>query len=148
MTPFRFSLERVLEWRRLQLRAEEEKLAALQHRLQQADQRIASLLAAQQKSEWSYRKLPAIAGSDLQSLAPFQSRVNRQRAALEEERRKIEALVEAQRLRVQKAAQESRVLEKLKERRYQAWAYEADREIENAAADAYIAKIVRSRSEE
>ena len=83
MTTFRFPLERVLDWRKLQMRAEEEKLAALQHRLdtgEPAHQR--ALGAAELKSESGLRKLTSVAGSELQTVAAFQTRVKKHRAAL------------------------------------------------------------------
>ncbi|HUA85560.1 MAG TPA: flagellar FliJ family protein [Bryobacteraceae bacterium] len=148
MTPFRFPLDKVLDWRRLLMRAEEEKLAVLQSRLQQIRQRISLLVSTQQKSEWSYRNLPSVAGSDLHSLPAFQARVNRQRTVLELEQKKCETQIEAQRAQLLKARRDYRVLEKLKERRHRAWAYELDRELENTAADAYFSKLIQSRSEE
>lgn len=148
MTTFRFPLERVLEWRKLQMRAEEEKLAALQHRLGLINQRINVLSAAEMKSESGLRKLPTVSGAELHTVAAFQTRVKKHRAALDLELKQCQKLVEAQRARLLQARKNYRVLEKLKERRHEAWSYEMNRELENAAADSHISKLVRSRSEE
>jgi flagellar biosynthesis chaperone FliJ len=56
--------------------------------------------------------------------------------------------LEAQRARLLQARKNYRMLEKLKERRHEAWSYEMNRELENTAADSHISKLVRSRSEE
>ena len=148
MTAFRFPLDRVLDWRRLQLRAEEEKLAALQRRLDAINHHISALGSAELKHEWSLRKLPAVGGEELHALSAFQARSKKQRAALTLERQKFEAQVEAQRARLLKARRDCRALEKLKERRQEAWCYLRDREIENNAADAHLAKLIRARGEE
>jgi len=147
MTPFRFPLERVLDWRRLQMRAEEEKLAALQHRLDLMNRRMSSLIAAEQKCEWGLRKQACLDGAELQALAAFQSQAKKQREGLALEQRQCEKQIEAQRARLVKSRKDYRILEKLKERRHQAWSYEADREVENTAAEAHIAKFIRDRSD-
>jgi flagellar export protein FliJ len=141
---FRFPLERVLDWRHLQMRAEEEKLAAMQHRLNLINQGINTLVSAESKSEWGVLKMPSFTGSDLQALAAFQDRVRKQRIALEIERAQFEKQIAAQRARLLKARKDFRILEKLKEKRKKAWTYLSDREVESAAAEAHISRLVQS----
>jgi flagellar export protein FliJ len=147
MTSFRFPLERVLDWRKLQLRAEEEKLAAVQQRLDAVTHRINALGAAELKSEWGLRKLTSMEGSELQTVAAFQARARKIREALEIEKQQCEKLVVAQRTRLLKARKDFRILEKLKERRHEAWTYLSEREIESIAADSFNSKLARARDE-
>jgi flagellar export protein FliJ len=148
MMPFRFPLDRVLEWRKLQMRAEEEKLAAIQQRLEQVNHRISALVSAELKSEWGLRKLQSVQGSELQAMATYQARARKLQEALELEKQQCEKLVTAQRARLMKARKDFRVLEKLKERRHEAWVYLSEKEIESIAADSYNSRLVQARSEE
>src|SRR5580658_8330161 len=119
MKRFQFPLQRVFEWRSLQMRAAEVKAAM-------------GLL-----------KLPTMDGSDLQSLAAFQLRMRSQRAELHAARARCQAEIVQQRTRVLIARRDFRVLEKLKEKRLQSWTYLTDREIENTAADAFLSRWAR-----
>src|SRR5580698_9040977 len=72
MKAFRFPLQRVLDWRKLQLRAEEEKLAALQRKLAALVHRENALKVAQSRSEAAVLGQHAIPGFDLRALAEFE----------------------------------------------------------------------------
>jgi flagellar export protein FliJ len=144
---FQFPLQRVLDWRALQMRTEEEKLAALQQTLAALVHRENTLIAEQLKSEMGILGQPAIEGSELQALAAFQSRFQSERRSLRVDRTKCETEIAAQRKRLLKARKDFRVLEKLKEKRWRTWTYFSDREVEHTAAESYIAKWVRSENE-
>jgi len=143
MKAFRFPLDRVLGWRHLQMREEEEKLAALQHRLDLLNQRMNTLTAAKRNSELALLKLPSVQGCELQALTAFQARTKKLWAALDLEQSQCEKGIAAQRLRLLKARKDFRVLEKLKDTRKRAWTYLRDREVESTAADAHMSKLVR-----
>ncbi len=147
MKAFRFPLQRVLEWRNLQMRAEEEKLAGLQHKLADLIRRDSAVTAAQLKSEQDVLGMQSIEGSVLRALAAFQLRVQAERASLKEAQGKCEKHIADQRQRLLKARKDSRVLEKLKEQRLKAWTYLGDREVEETAAESYISKWARSETE-
>jgi flagellar export protein FliJ len=140
---FRFPLERVLAWRHLQMRAEEEKLSALQHRRDLLNHRVNALKSAELKSKWGLLKLPAVPGSELRAMTAFQDQVKKECTALDLDRAQCEKWIGVQRVRLLKARKDYRVVEKLKEKRQQAWVYLNDREVESAAADSHISKLVR-----
>jgi hypothetical protein len=140
MKRFQFPLQRVLDWRSLHMRAAEEQLARLQEQHAMFVQRENALRAAELKAEMGLLKLPSMAGSDLQSLAAFQSRVRTERAELQTGRARCQSAIVQQRTRVLIARRDFRVLEKLKEKRLQSWVYLSDREIENTAAENYLAR--------
>lgn len=148
MKAFRFPLQRVMEWRALQLRAEEEKLAKMTNRLETVVRGLHALAVADLRAERELQELPLVAGVELQSLPSFQARVKKQREILEVERQQCERQIVAQRAQLLKARKDLRVLEKLKEKRYKAWLYSGDRELESVAADAFNSKLVRAGSEE
>lgn len=147
MKSFRFSLQRVLDWRTLQMRREEEKLGGLQNKLAGIVHRENALLAAQVKSESGLLGLESIHGSDLRALAAFQLRMQNERVTLKAARTQCETQIVEQRKRLLKARRDHTVLEKLKEKRLRAWSYLSDRETEETAADAYISKWARTESE-
>ena len=147
MKSFHFPLQRVLDWRTLQMRTEEEKLAALQTTLSTLIHRDNQLTAAQLKSELSLLGSDCIEGSDLQALAAFQVRIRSEREVLNASRRKCEAQIVEQRNRLLKARKDYRVLEKLKEKRWKTWTYLSDREVEHTAAENYISQWARSAME-
>jgi hypothetical protein len=144
MKRFVFPLQRVMDWRTLQVRSEEEeKLANLQQQAEALALRENALTTAELNSEIELLKRPSIEGSDLQALALFQERVHKERANLQVRRKQFEAQVVEQRKRLLKARRDVRVLEKLKESRLRTWTYMSDRETENTAAESFLAKWAR-----
>jgi flagellar export protein FliJ len=144
---FQFPLQRVFDWRALQMRTEEEKLGALQHRLATLVHRENALMAAELKSSQGLIKLPSISGAELQALAAFQIRMKTERASLKAGRLQCEKLVAEQRTRLLKARRDYRVLEKLRTKRWKEWQYINDREVEEIAAESYMAKWARDEEE-
>jgi flagellar export protein FliJ len=147
MKSFRFPLQRVLDWRTLQLRTEEEKLAGLQQKLASLIHRERALTVAQSRSESAVLRPPSIEGSQLRALAGFQFRMKTERAMLSASRTQCEAQIAEQRKRLLKARKDCRVLEQLKEKRHKAWSYLGDREVEDTAAESYISNWLRSNSD-
>jgi flagellar export protein FliJ len=126
------------------MRTEEEKLSALQHRLATLIHRENALTAAELTTSLNVRKLASISGADLQALAAYQVKIKAERASLRAGRLQCEKQVAEQRTRLLKARRDYRVLEKLREKRWKEWQYVADREIEDVAAEAYLAKWARN----
>lgn len=147
MKTFRFPLQRVLEWRALQLRVEEEKLATLQQQLASLLQLREKLASARNRSESHLFVSGTAAGSDLQSWALYQARLVKQQELLKTQIVQCEKLILEQRQRLLKARTDHRVLERLKERRWRQWVYLNDRELEDTAAEVYLAKWSREELE-
>ena len=147
MKAFRFNLEKVLEWRAIQLRTAEEKLTQLQHSLSLVSQQEQELLTDYRGHEEKLISSPVLEGSDLHALASFRERTIRLIQALQAQKAQWEALIVEQRQHLLKARSNHRILEKLKERRLRDWMYLHDREIENTAAEVHLANWVRMESE-
>ena len=147
MKSFRFPLQRVQDWRALQLRAEEEKLASLRLRLESLIQRADALAAALSKFRLNLLASPSIVGSDLQALSAYEARIHNEQASLKESRRECQALIAGQLKRVLKTRQNYQVLEKLKTKQWNEWSYLSNREVEDTAAEAYLAKWSRQDTE-
>jgi len=148
MKIFRFPLQRVLEWRALQLRVEEERLAGLQQQLASLLELREKLAAERSRSESHLFASGTAAGSDLQSWALYQARLAKQQELLKTHLAQCEKLIVEQRQRLLKARTDHRVLEKLKERRWRQWVYLNDRELEETAAEVYLAKWPREGVDE
>ena len=143
MKTFRFPLQRVLEWRALQLRVEEEKLAALQQQLTSLLQMREKLASERNRSQSHLFASGTAAGSDLQTWALYQARLVKQQELLKTQLLQCEKLTLEQRQRLLKARTDHRVLERLKERRWRQWVYLNDREQEDTAAEVYLSKWSR-----
>jgi flagellar FliJ protein len=143
MKIFRFPLQRVLEWRALQLRVEEEKLTGLQQQLAALLQMREKLAAERHRSQSHLFASGTAAGSDLQTWALYQARLVKQQELLKTQLLQCEKLTLEQRQRLLKARTDHRVLERLKERRWRQWIYLNDRELEDSAAEAYLSKWSR-----
>lgn len=147
MRAFRFPLQRVLEWRALQLRVEEEKLAGLQQQLASLVELREKLAAARHRSESHVFASGTVPGSDLQSWALYQARLAKQQELLKTQLLQCEKLILEQRQRLMKARTDHRVLERLKERRWKQWVSLSDREVEETANDVFLAKWAREDGE-
>ena len=143
MKTFRFPLQRVLEWRALQLRVEEEKLASLQQQLTALLQMREKLEAERNRSQAHLFASGTAAGSDLQTWALYQARLVKQQELLKTQLVQCEKFSLEQRQRLMKARTDHRVLERLKERRWRQWVYLNDRELEDTAAEVYLSKWSR-----
>jgi flagellar export protein FliJ len=144
---FHFPLQRVLEWRELQMRREEEKLSTLQNQLAEVLHRENALAMAQLNAEMALLGQASVEGSEFRALAAFQLRIRGEKISLLASRRNIEEQVAEQRKRLLKARKDCKILGNLKDRRKKAWTYLADRELENTAAESYISSWVRTNAE-
>lgn len=147
MKSFQFPLQRVLEWRALQARTEEDKLTGLQHNMSQLIHHDATLTAAELKSGMGVLGQESVGGRELHSLAAFRLRIQGERAKLKLAKQQCEKLIIEQRKRVIAARRQKCVLENLKERRQSSWSYLHNRELEETAAENYISKWLRTESE-
>lgn len=148
MKTFRFPLQKVLEWRRLQERAEEEKLSTLQNQLAAVAHREAELALMELNAEMNLLRQEALPGSEFRALAGFQIRLRTERLSLSAMRETLGKHIAEQRKRLLRARRDHKIVESLKEKRKEQWAYMNDRELENLAAESYISNWVRSNTAE
>jgi flagellar export protein FliJ len=147
MKAFQFPLQRVLEYRALQMRTEEEKLSAIQNQLAEVLHRENALTAAQLNAEMNLLGRPLVEATEFRALSAFQLRIRSEKISLVAARKNLEAQIAEQRKRLLKARKDCKILENLKDRRKKAWTYLSDREIENIAAESYISNWARSNAE-
>jgi flagellar export protein FliJ len=147
MKAFHFPLQRVLEYRALQMRTEEEKLATIQNKLAEVLHRENALTAAQLNAEMNLLGRAVVEASEFRALSAFQLRIRSERVSLVAARTNLETQIAEQRKRLLKVRKDCKILENLKDRRKKAWTYLSDREIENIAAESYISNWARSNAE-
>jgi hypothetical protein len=140
---FRFPLEKALDWRRIQLELEEVRykqqvgaVAGLDR--QRAEVEASGILAEIQVREWR-----SIAAGDLTALGNFRLHVKARESAIGRQRfEAAQKLAEQQKLMLE-ARRRCRLLERLKERRLAEWTAERDHEVEEIAAESYLARWSR-----
>lgn len=147
MKSFQFPLQKALDWRALQMRAEEDKLTAMQREQASLLQRDQALAAAQTRSEAGVLRSSFVDGADIRALAAFRLRIQSERNAIHATRQQVDAQILLQRKRLLKARKDVKVLERLKEKRLKTWQYLSDREVEQTAADNYMAQWIQTALE-
>ncbi|MBI1791566.1 MAG: hypothetical protein HYR60_28895 [Acidobacteria bacterium] len=136
MKRFRFSLDRVLSWRRQQLELEQSRLAAL---LAELTGRIAHAGRLEREQLEVRRRLCA----EPQELAAGDNWLRCLAGQLQQTRAEIAAFerrIQAQQTAVRAARRAAEVLERLKQRRFGEWQAALDREEENLAGELYLAR--------
>jgi len=148
MTDFRFPLKRVLEWRRTQLELEEARYKQHAAELSALDRARAEIEAAGIRAEVQVREWNPVAGCDLAALGAFRQRIMTREAEIARKRAEsARKLAEQQKLMLE-ARRRCRLLERLEERRLAEWREACDRELEELAAESYLAKCARGRMTE
>lgn len=140
MKPFRFALQRILEFRASRVEEEERKLTTLQQELAGLDRAIERLEQSREQSARSMATAEESRGEDLRALTRFCSRLDRERAALVEKKSSCAQRLVRQRRSYMEASREHRLLEKLRERQLAEWTREAGREIDKVAGELYLAR--------
>lgn len=141
MKRFEFTLERVLEFRRLQASTERARLDEI------LAQRAPLVVAQERLSEEGRAvlrygaKLPV----EFSARDNYSQFVRRQQERLEAQMVEIDKRAAAQRTKVMEAERRCDLLEKLKQRRQTEWTVAADRELEELAADSFRARLHASR---
>ena len=139
MRAFEFPLRQVLEWRRTQLETEENKLRQMAARVEECALALVKLDQERVRAEQAVREPAAIDAADLWAWSQYRKRLLAQQKALGVRKQECEQQVALQRERTREAQRQCRLLENLEERRRTAWRVEADREIENLAAESFLA---------
>jgi hypothetical protein len=147
MTPFRFRLARVLGWYRKQCEVEESRLHACSAAVLEVAAEIARVQAARAAFERETVHSPSTRAADLMAMEYYRQRTKRDELRLQEEFRKRQSALAAQRAVLEAARLRFRLLEKLRERRLSEYTVAADRELEELAADAFRAASFRHTHE-
>ncbi len=140
MRNFRFSLEKILSWRGMELQAEESRLAALFAERARLDAARADIRAASERAANRMFEAKAVDGIELQSLEGYRRRMEKELIAVDRQRAQSGEEILKQRARVVDAHRRVRLLEKLKGRRLGEWRLDWQRETDSLASEAFLAR--------
>lgn len=140
MNAFRFPLEKVLEWRRTQLQVEEARFKQQMAEIAGLDRAREGLEAAGSQAEMEVRGGGAVAGRELAALGGYREHLQQRRREIAGQRAECERKAAAQEAVMLEARRRSRLLERLRERRLEEWRRASDRELEELASEAFLAR--------
>jgi flagellar biosynthesis chaperone FliJ len=137
---FQFRLDSVLDWYHKKCRMEENRLTACLGLVHATERKIKQLEVQREAIEREIFGRPAIPAADFVNLSRYRLRASKEAIDLNEDRRQRMVAAAEQRGRVQQAQQRVKLVEKMRDRRLAEYTAAAGRELENAAADAYLAR--------
>lgn len=143
MKSFRFHLERVLEWRRTQLELEQARFEQQAKEVLQLDGERANMEAAGIRSEIETRAWHPLEGRDLAALAAFRRHVAAREKEIDARREEARHRLGSRKAAMIEARRRCELLERLKQRRREEWQAVADRELEQLAAESYVASLAQ-----
>jgi flagellar biosynthesis chaperone FliJ len=137
---FRFRLERVLRWRRIEAEQQELKLKRLFEEAEQIRASIASIEIEKTRVASETARLEDARGRDFQYAAAYTARLaqerDRARQREKEKRRDIAKQIETHRA----ARQRWRLLEQLRGRRFEEWRQQTAREMDAFAHESFLSR--------
>jgi len=140
MTTFRFPLKRVLDWRRTQLELEEARYKQQAAAIAELDRARAEIEAEGIRAEVQVREWSPVTSSDLAALSSFRLRVKSREARIAAQRVEcVRKLAEQQKIMLE-ARRRCKLLERLEERKLAEWRAARDKELEELAAESFLAK--------
>lgn len=143
MSAFRFSLERVLAFRRRQLELEQARYRQCAAAVEALDRARAELEASGARAETQVRAWSPVAGSDLAALAYFRRSVRAREQQIAARRIEAARAAEAQMKLLLESQRRCRLLERLKDRLLAEWTAARDRELDQLAAESHLARWTR-----
>jgi flagellar export protein FliJ len=140
MKPFRFALQRILEFRAARVEEEERTLVAVQEQLVALDREIRRIEESRQQESRSLATAEQSSGDELRALMRSCSRLDRESTALTEKVSVCAQRLAQQRRSCMEARREHRLLETLRERQLAEWNREAGREMDKLAGELHLAR--------
>ena len=144
MNAFRFPLQRVLDWRRNELDLAELKFQRLTAEVAAVGQAVAELETAGIRAEILVRDWSPVCGRDLAALGSFRLHLRKKNAELAARLVECEGRLAAGRSEMLEARRRFRLLDRLQQRRFEAWRLARDKELEELAAESYLARQART----
>jgi flagellar protein FliJ len=140
MKPFRFNLQRILEYRATRAEEEERKLTALQVELAGLEQAIQQVKQSRDGAARSLATAEQARGEELWALTDFCARLDEEHRALEQKKSGCAQRLARQQESYMAARRDLRLLEKLRDKRLAEWTIEAGREMDKVAGELYLAR--------
>lgn len=141
MKKFNFPLARVMDFRRMQARVEEIKLEALYAELRAIDTREVALIQQRVQSEKALKAAASVTGFDLELFDTYRQAMKEEQKRMDKARADCRKRIDAQLQVLMVKHREVKLLEHLKDRRFEKWEKEMFKEIDQQADEAYLAKF-------
>lgn len=145
MKAFEFRLERIADYRRQQAdlaRNELQKLTGLFDRLAE-QRRNLEQCAADTRANTLRRS--DLTGQDLMALSAYGEHVVRSVQEIERKKADLAKQIQNQRSVVMEAERNVKLLERLRDRKFEEWRAETERELDAIAADSHLARLASVR---
>ena len=144
MKRFHFRLETVLKWRAEQARAEETLLDRLRLERLAHERALAHVANTLQREQQAVLASPQLDGAALAALDTFRRRAHRESLRIQAALAACEQRIEKQKAAVREARRRHKLLENLRDRRLAAWQTAFDLEIEQQAGELFLARHARA----
>jgi hypothetical protein len=145
MKSFRFRLQRVLQLRESEAHKEEAELERLWTIRRDMEAQRDLLISAFERMNVVLRTKPFLHPFELVTLDLYRKRYQREQKEWTEKIAAQDAAIEAQKRRVIVARGRVKLLEKLRQKRYEEWQAESDRELNELTADFSASQWLRER---
>jgi flagellar protein FliJ len=145
MKAFEFRLQRIADFRRQQSDVAKSRLQMLLGEMQRLEEERRSLEEQRHESRSSVTGRNDAKGEDFFALASFQEYLGRRMKELSQKESDLAAKIEKQRDAVVEAERKVKLLDRLKERKFQEWRAASDRELDDLAADSHMARLAAQR---
>ncbi len=140
MKKFHFPLDRVLDYRTTQVRIEEARLENLHAELHQVKAREAAIQAECEEAQTALATAASVTGVEFAALEHYRRAAANQSARLLQARMDVNRRIAQQMQTVAQRRRDARLLERLRERRVSEWKYAFDRETQQQAEEAFLAR--------
>ena len=143
MRKFRFSLEKLLHYRQARLAVEQARLDRILAEQRALAERRAALEREERLVMENLRRLPVLTSSELEAAASFRRFARSEAVRLLSLEGELVSRLERQRQAVVEARRGVEALEQLRARKHESWRREVDRELENQVAELVVARWKR-----
>lgn len=145
MKKFSFPLDRVLSWRHTQTRLEEANLARLTGELRAIDLQTAALHQSVAEARQNLLTAASATPIEIGALEHYRAATANQIRYLVQTRRTLEHKLAQQTQVVLERRRDAELLNRLRDRRLNAWRVAADQEVERQAEESYLSRFTRTQ---
>ena len=141
MKKFSFGLDSLRRYRNTLFEQEQARLHALILELNKLEERRVLLLAEVGQCRTRVQSMAIVPVNELTALTAFRRFADEEAKRIAHSKTELSARIDQQKLAVKLARRNVEALEKLKERRFQTWRLEVDREMEATVAELVIGRF-------
>ena len=140
MKKFTFPLGRVMDFRRMQAQIEEVKLESFYAQLRALDTREVALIEQGAQSEKALKAAASVSGEELERFSAYRSAAKAEQKRMDRARAECRKNIDAQLAVVTAKRRDVKLLERLKEQRFDKWEKEMFKQVDQRAEEVYLAK--------